>query len=233
MMISTQWHGEFVADLASECSGLCKFEMMCTTGRYIGLITVQALLLTIGFIRKPRFYIRRPEAALGARRLPPLRFRNPECRSDYSLQMRRRKASLSAGCARVFDKQQATGATHFDEVTGPELTSGTDININTRHCLLCHADELVSPGKDIASTSEFPRRGRQAIILRLAAFHIRGKNEAGPSSGRDRHCRDRVDHRWVGRRRCRPHPALEGKARRDRAPDLSSDLVVQFGLCVS
>ena len=28
VVVSTQWHGEFVAHLASECSGLCKFEMM-------------------------------------------------------------------------------------------------------------------------------------------------------------------------------------------------------------
>ncbi len=33
MMIPAQWHGEFVADLASERSGLCKFEMMRIAGR--------------------------------------------------------------------------------------------------------------------------------------------------------------------------------------------------------
>jgi hypothetical protein len=56
----------------------------------------------------------------------------------------------------------------------PALTCGADINVNTRHCLRCHADKLVSAIKDIASTYESPKRSRQAIILRLAAYpHVR------------------------------------------------------------
>jgi hypothetical protein len=104
MMISTQWHGEFVADLASECSRLCKFEMMCTTGRYIGLVTVQALLLTIGSSGS-RAFTSEDQKRLCA----PDVFRL--CGSEIpnvdriTVCMRRRKASLSAGCARVFDKQ--------------------------------------------------------------------------------------------------------------------------------
>jgi hypothetical protein len=134
MIISTQWHNEFVADLASECSGLCKFEMMRTMG-CIGLITVP-----MGS-SESRAFTSEDQKRLCAPDFPPLRFRNPECRSDYGLHAKAESQSQRRLRKRI---PQSTGATGFDEVMGPELTSGTDINVNRRHCLLCHADKLVS-----------------------------------------------------------------------------------------
>ena len=123
MMISTQWHGEFVADLASECSRLCKFEMMCTTGRYIGLVTVQALLLTIGSSGS-RAFTSEDQKRLCAPDFPPLRFRNPERRSDYGLRCEGGKP-VSAQVAQAYSA--------INRSNRLRRSNGTRINLRHRH----------------------------------------------------------------------------------------------------
>jgi hypothetical protein len=90
-----------------------------------------------------------PEAALlhqktrsGFARQTSSAFAVQKSRMSIGLQSANAKAESQSQRRLRKGIRQATGATHFDEVTGPELTSGTDINVNTRHCLLCHADEL-------------------------------------------------------------------------------------------
>jgi len=123
MMISTQWH----ADRRRPCVRVFRvvqiFEMMCTTGRYFGLITVQALLLTIGS-SESRASTSEDQKRLCAPDFPPLRFRNPERRSDYGLRCEGGKP-VSAQVAQAYSA--------INRSNPLRRSNGTRINLRHRH----------------------------------------------------------------------------------------------------